>query len=209
MLDLPGRMVGGPAGVLLGALVTAGAFAAFLSTASGLTVSVAGVLSQDLLRGRERHAAEDLRARRIRTFRIAAVAGIAVPYLLSLPSEHLGLAAVVGLAFALAASTFCPLLVLGIWWPRLTPVGAVAGLAAGGALATTAVLLTITSDIGSGWAAALLAEPAAWAVPLTFAVMIGVSLASRARVPHEVGRIMVRLHAPEALAAELAELESG
>jgi Na+(H+)/acetate symporter ActP len=51
---------------------------------------------------------------------MAAVVGIAVPYLLSLPSERLGLAAVVGLAFAVAASTFCPLLVLGIWWPRLT-----------------------------------------------------------------------------------------
>ncbi len=46
-----------PAGVLLGALVTAGAFAAFLSTASGLTVSVAGVLSQDVLRARPASAA--------------------------------------------------------------------------------------------------------------------------------------------------------
>jgi Na+(H+)/acetate symporter ActP len=207
VLALPQRMVGGEAGVVLSALVTAGAFAAFLSTASGLTVSVAGVLSQDLLGPRERRPREDVRARRIRMFRLAALLGIAVPYLLSLPSEHLGLAAVVGLAFAVAASTFCPLLVLGIWWRRLTDAGAIAGLAAGGALATTSVLLTITSDVGTGWAGALLAQPAAWAVPLTFGVMIAVSRFTRRRVPADVGRVMLRLHAPETLAAELRALD--
>jgi len=37
------------------------------------------------------------------------------------------------LAFAVAASTFCPLLVLGIWWRRLTDVGALAGMLLGNA----------------------------------------------------------------------------
>jgi Na+(H+)/acetate symporter ActP len=199
VLLLPERMIGGEAGVLLGALVTAGAFAAFLSTASGLTVSVAGVLSQDVLRGPREHR----RAQRIRSFRVGAVAGIGVPYALSLPSAHLGLAAVVGLAFAVAAATFCPLLVLGIWWRRLTDAGALAGLVAGGALATAAVVVTIVSGRAGGWTGALLGQPAAWAVPLTFAVMIAVSLATASRLPADVGRVMVRLHVPEALAAEL------
>ncbi len=208
VLTLPERMIGGEWGVLLGSLVTAGAFAAFLSTASGLTVSVAGVLSQDLFGPRERRPGEDLRARRIRMFRLAALLGIAVPYALSLPSEHLGLAAVVGLAFAVAAATFCPLLVLGIWWPRLTDVGAMAGLVAGGVLASAAVLLTITSEVRGGWSGALLAQPAAWAVPLTFAAMVVVSLATAHRVPPDVGRVMVRLHAPESLTAELEALRT-
>ena len=34
-------------------------------------------------------------------------------------------------AFAVAASTFCPLLVLGIWWRRLTARGALVGMAVG------------------------------------------------------------------------------
>jgi Na+(H+)/acetate symporter ActP len=212
VLTLPGRMIGGEGGVLLGALVTAGAFAAFLSTASGLTVSVAGVLSQDLLRPRERRhrdtrGPDDLRARRIRTFRLAALAAIGVPYVLSLPSEHLGLAAAVGLAFAVAAATFCPLLILGIWWPRLTDAGAVAGLAVGGVLATAAVLVTMTTDVDSGWVGALLEQPAAWAVPITFVVMIAVSLATSRRVPADIGQVMVRLHVPETLAAELHGLD--
>ena len=198
-LVLPQRMLGGTAGTLLSALVSAGAFAAFLSTASGLTVSVAGVLSQDVLRTRR----ERSRAQRIRSFRLGAIAGVGVPYLFSLPSEHLGLAAVVGLAFAVAAATFCPLLVLGIWWRGLTDVGALAGLVTGGILAISAVVVTIVGDTSGGWTGALLAQPAAWAVPITFVVMIAVSLAFRKRIPIGVGRVMTRLHAPESLVAEL------
>ncbi len=204
VLLLPQRLIGGEAGVLLSALVTAGAFAAFLSTASGLTVSVAGVLSQDVL-GRRRPGRQ--RAQRIRTFQLGSVVAIGVPYLLSLPSAHLGLAAVVGLAFAIAAATFCPLLVLGVWWPRLTDMGALAGLLVGGLLATAAVLVTIIAGVARGWPGALLEQPAAWAVPLTFLVMIGVSILTRCRVPADVGRVMIRLHAPESLAEELRALD--
>jgi cation/acetate symporter len=204
VLLVPQRLIGGEAGILLSALVTAGAFAAFLSTASGLTVSVAGVLSQDVL-GRRLPGAQ--RAQRIRMFQLGAVVAIGVPYLLSLPSEHLGLAAVVGLAFAVAAATFCPLLVLGVWWSRLTDVGAMAGLVAGGLLATAAVLVTMIAGTARGWSGALLEQPAAWAVPLTFVVMIGVSVLTRSRVPADVGRVMIRLHAPESLAEELRTLD--
>jgi Na+(H+)/acetate symporter ActP len=204
VLLLPQRLIGGEAGILLSALVTAGAFAAFLSTASGLTVSVAGVLSQDVL-GRGVPARQ--REQRIRMFQLGAVVAIGVPYLLSLPSEHLGLAAVVGLAFAVAAATFCPLLVLGVWWSRLTDVGAMAGLVVGGLLATAAVLVTMITGGAHGWFGALLEQPAAWAVPLTFVVMIGVSILTRSRVPPDVGRVMIRLHAPESLAQELRILD--
>jgi len=211
VLTLPERMLPGTGGVLLGALVTAGAFAAFLSTASGLSVSVAGVLSQDFVRARDRRrngsrqgraGAARRRAGRIRTFRFAAVVAIGVPYVLSLPSERLGVAAAVGLAFAVAASTFCPLLVLGLWWRRLTVPAALAGLITGGSLATAAVLVSIVGGREVGWWGALLGQPAAWAVPLTFLVMVGVSRVTPGRVPRDVNRIMLRLHVPEELAAE-------
>jgi len=149
---------------------------------------VAGVLSQDVLRSRPGP---------VRAFRLASVAAIAVPYLLSLSSEHLGLAAVVSLAFALAAATFCPLLVLGIWWRRLTDAGALAGMVAGGAMSLFAVLLTLVNDDPAGWLGVLLRQPAVWTVPIAFAVMILVSLASPRRVPGSVSRFMIRLHSPE------------
>jgi cation/acetate symporter len=191
MLLLPQRMLGEPWGGLVSALLTAGAFAAFLSTSSGLTISVAGVLSQDLLRGRFRTS--------VSGFRVGAALAVAVPAALSLLGIRTGLADTVGLAFALAASTFCPLLVLGVWWRGLTRVGALAGLMVGGSLASTAVLLTMSGAITDGWPATLLAQPAAWTVPLAFAVMVLVSLGTRGSRPAGVGPIMVRLHAPEVL----------
>jgi Na+(H+)/acetate symporter ActP len=122
-----------------------------------------------------------------------------VPLLLALPAGVLGLSTVVGLAFAVAASTFCPLLVLGIWWRRLTPVGAAAGLLIGGGLSSGAVLVTVLGPPLGGWPGALLAQPAALTVPIAFAVMVLGSLATQRSVPPDVGRTMVQLHAPERL----------
>ena len=187
VLALPTAMVPGLAGQLLEALLVAGAFAAFLSTSSGLLVSTAGVLVQDVLRGS------------VRDFRRASLVAGTVPLLLALPAAGLPVGQVVGLAFAVAASTFCPLLVLGIWWRGLTAPGAAAGLVVGGGLSAAAVLVTLAGLADRGWPAALLAQPAAWTVPAAFAVMIAVSLATASRVPPDVGRTLLRLHAPEQL----------
>ncbi|MFF5265218.1 cation acetate symporter [Actinomadura viridis] len=187
VLTLPGRVIGGLGGDLLGALVTGGAVAAFLSTSSGIAVSVAGVLGQDILRGG------------VRSFRAATLLALAVPLGLSIAARSLAVADVVGLAFAVAASTFCPLLVLGVWWRRLTVAGALAGLVTGGALAGAAVVVTIAAGPPSGLPGALLAQPAAWTVPVAFAVMIVVSWCTPRGVPPGVVRMMVRLHTPESL----------
>jgi Na+(H+)/acetate symporter ActP len=188
VLVLPERMVGGFPGQLLGALVTAGAFAAFLSTASGLTVSIAGVAAQDFLHGG------------VRAFRVAAVVAAGVPAVLAVfVGQSIDLASAVGLAFAVAASTFCPLLVLGIWWPRLTVAGALSGLIVGSVSALVAVVVTYLGVAGPGWTAALFAEPAAWTVPLAFLTSVTVSLVTPAGVPRDSPLSFLRLHAPEQL----------
>jgi cation/acetate symporter len=197
-LVLPERVLPGTAGQLLGALVAAGAFAAFLSTSSGLAVSVSGVLDQDLLRTRTAAAPRGRRGT-VPGFRTATVVAVVIPFALSLTQASLGLADTVGLAFAVAASTFCPLLVLGIWWHRLSSTGAVAGLLVGGLSASCAVLATVLHLAPQGWPAALLAQPAAWSIPLALTTSVLVSLATPSTVPSHVARIMVRLHTPEAV----------
>ena len=127
VLALPEAAWPGLPGELLGALVAAGAFAAFMSTASGLMVSVAGTISFDLWR-RGGPAHVDARRRR---FRLAALGGVVAPVALALIARGLDISVLVGWAFALAASTFCPLLLLGIWWERLTARGAAVGLVDG------------------------------------------------------------------------------
>jgi Na+(H+)/acetate symporter ActP len=186
---LPGAALGsGLTGQLLAALVAAGAFAAFLSTSSGLLTSVAGVISTDVL-GRGS----------VRDFRLATLLAGLVPVVLALNVARLSVSQVVGLAFAVAASSFCPLLVLGIWWRGLTARGAAAGILAGGGASVFAVLLTVSGPPLTGWPAALVAQPAAWTVPLAFTVMVAMSVATRRRVPAGVGATMLRLHAPESL----------
>ncbi|MGK5631028.1 cation acetate symporter [Streptomyces sp. URMC 123] len=193
VLVLPGRVLGGLAGDLLGALLAGGAFAAFLSTASGLAMSVAGVLTQDVLPSLG-----------VRHFRLATLLAMSVPTAANAIVNDLPVADAVGLAFAVSASSFCPLLVLGIWWRGLTPAGAIAGLVLGGGSALTAVAATMagtmTGHEASGWAHALLAWPAVWSVPVGFLTMVLVSLATRAGVPPGADAIMARLHLPERLA---------
>jgi cation/acetate symporter len=198
VLKLPGEIFPGTAGDLLGALVAAGAFAAFLSTSSGLTVAIAGVIDQDLLRARlRRWTGGDYVA--VNSFRIAALLAVLVPYLVWTVAGPISLADTVGLAFAVAASTFCPLLVLGIWWRRMSTVGAAAGLVVGGCTTILAVLVNVADVELSGWADAVFAQPAAWTMPLAFGTVIAVSLLTPARIPRGVARSMVRLHTPESV----------
>ena len=182
---------GGHLGQFLGALVTAGALAAFLSTSSGLLTSVAGVVFTDILRAD--------RGGSVRDFRLATVLAAIVPMALSFYVANMDVSRVVGLAFAVAASSFCPLLVLGIWWRGLTDVGAAAGILAGGGAAMVAVLITVLGPPLTGWPAQIIEQPAAWTVPLAFVVMVVGSLLTRRRVPPDVGATMLRLHAPESL----------
>nr|WP_223205113.1 cation acetate symporter [Gordonia jinghuaiqii] len=189
VLLLPSAAVGGLAGQILAALVAAGAIAAFLATSSGLLVSVAGALATDVLRGR------------VRDFRVAAVIGGLIPIGLSLAASSLELSRTVGLVFAVAASTLCPLLVLGIWWRGLTSVGAIAGLVVGGVSSGSATMLAIAGvvddDALGGWLAVVIGYPAAVTVPLAFGTMVLVSAATRSRVPGDLARTFARMHVPE------------
>lgn len=185
VLLLPGAIVPGALGELLTALVIAGAFGAFLSTSSGLVVSLAGVVSQELLGGS------------VRGFRVAAVGSALVPLGVALLTEPSGLAGSVGLVFAFTASTLCPVLLLGIWWRGLTARGALAGMATG-ALACGGSIMAAPFLATAGWVGVLLAQPAAWTVPLATLVVILVSRADRARVPRGADRFLARLHVPEA-----------
>jgi Na+(H+)/acetate symporter ActP len=195
VLELPSRVFDGALGQGLTALIAAGAFAAFLSTSTGLVVSVAGVLSQDVLR---RGAGAGLRGG-IRAFRLATVLAVSVAVALTFVSAGVPVARAVELAFAVAASTFCPMLLLGIWWRGLTARGVIAGLVVGGGLSMSAVVATTFGVDWEGWFGVVIRQPAAVTVPTAFATMIVVSILTRSTVPKHVNLTMVRLHAPENL----------
>ncbi|GAA3030832.1 sodium/solute symporter [Microbacterium dextranolyticum] len=181
---LPSRVFPGLAGDLLTALVVAGAFAAFLATSAGLIVSLAGVVSQDVFGGS------------VRSFRASALLCAAVPLAIALFTAPAGIGSSVGMVFVFAASCLSPVVLLGVWWRGLTARGAIAGMLVGG-LACGLSLLVHAAVGGVGAAAPLLAQPAAWTIPLAAAVTIVVSLSDRRGAPLSADRYLARLHAPE------------
>jgi len=197
VLELPKAAWPGLGGEILAALTAAGAFAAFMSTASGLLVSISGTLSHDV----RRSSPADPPALRMGRFRRAALAGMVVPATLALFARGLDISVLVGWAFALAASTFCPLFLLGIWWRGLTARGAMAGMATGGTLASIGIFTTLVAGPVDGTLGALLAQPAAVSVPCAFVAMIGASVTDPER-PRNTEATMLALHAPEGLGLE-------
>jgi len=109
-------------------LVAAGGLAAALSTAAGLLLVVSSAISHDLLKRALMPSISEkgeLVAARV----AAAVAVVAAGYLGIHPPDYV--AAVVAFAFGLAASSFFPVLVLGIFTRRMNAPGAIAGMLAG------------------------------------------------------------------------------
>jgi Na+(H+)/acetate symporter ActP len=202
VLTLPRLAWPGTFGTLLTAVTCAGAFAAFLSTSSGLLVSLAGTISHDMW-PRLRHRTRGGVALRRRHFRAAALGAMIIPAALALFARSVDISLLVGWAFAIAASTFCPMFLLGIWWTGLTARGAAAGMVLGMALSTAAILTGLALGEPTGGAAALLEQPAVVSVPLAFLTMVGLSLRDSRQIDAEAD--MLALHVPEGLGLRLAD----
>jgi len=178
------RIANGLAGELISATVSAGAAAAFLSTASGLLVAVAGALSHDIL------------SAGVPQFRVAVWIGAGISIGVGVLVESIDINVLIGWSTAIAASSIGPLLVLGIWWPGFTKRGAIATVVIGGLATTFAALSTLFGLVGSGWPLAILATPAAWSVPLAFAIGITVSHLDQNKVS-DIGHKFALMHLPE------------
>ncbi|MEU6710751.1 cation acetate symporter [Nonomuraea sp. NPDC046802] len=183
VLLLPARMLPGVAGEVLTGVLAAGAFAAFLATTGGVLVAVGGAMSACLTRAGGG------------SFRLGVAVVLLAALALTAGTAPRASVALVLLGFSLSAATFCPLLVLGIWWRRLTDVGAAAGFALGGGV-TAALVACEQAGVKMG---ALTSNPVPVAVPVAFASMVATSLVTPGRIPRGVGRMMARMHLPEHL----------
>lgn len=110
------------------ALVAAGGLAAALSTAAGLLLVISTSISHDLIKKQLKPDISDkaeLRVARIAIFVAILIAG----YFGINPPGFV--AAVVALAFGLAAASFFPAIILGIFDKRMNSQGAISGMVAG------------------------------------------------------------------------------
>lgn len=109
-------------------LVAAGGLAAALSTAAGLLLVISTAISHDLLKRVIRPSISE--RGELLTARVAAgVAVIVAGYFGVNPPGFV--AEVVALAFGLAAASFFPAIILGIFTKRMNTAGAVAGMVSG------------------------------------------------------------------------------
>ena len=117
--DLPNWVIG---------LIAAGALAAALSTAAGLLLVISASVSHDLIKKIVKPDISEkgeLIAARVSAFLAVILAG----YFGVNPPGFV--AATVALAFGLAAASFFPAIVLGIFYKRMNKEGAVAGMVVG------------------------------------------------------------------------------
>jgi len=221
VLELPTLLAArfGVLGSILSGITCAGAFAAFMSTFSGLLVSMTGALAHDVY-GRMLRP-QSTQAERLRAFKIAAILIGGVAVLLGCFVEPLEINFMVGQAFAIAAASYFPLLFMSVWWRGMTMKGAATGMLTGGLCALFAAALTNFSTLATDkgpmgkvfagfaplntfWAAhpllrILCDQPAIWSVPLAIFLMIVVSKATAKQVPTDIRMKMLVLHAPEQL----------
>ena len=221
VLELP-RIINeryGMVGSILSGITCAGAFAAFMSTFSGLLVSMTGALAHDVY-GRILRPKSNQRERLV-AFKVSAVIVGAVAIVLGCFVEFLEINFMVGQAFAIAAASYFPLLFMSVWWRGMTMKGAATGMLTGGLLALAAAAFTnfstlaldrgpmgqvfaVFAPLNTFWAQhpmlrILCEQPAIWAVPLAITLMIVVSKLTSAQVPDDIRMKMLVLHAPEKL----------
>ena len=125
--------------ILLG-FISAVAFATILAVVSGLTLAGASAISHDLyanafLTGKNNEKME-MKVSKLATIFLGVLA-----VFLGILFEEQNVAFMVGLAFAIAATTNFPILILSIYWKNLTTRGAVIGGSAGLLIAILLVIL--------------------------------------------------------------------
>jgi cation/acetate symporter len=108
-------------------LVAAGAMAAALSTAAGLLLVISTSVSRDLFRTFKPDMSEK---KELRVARIAAAGAVVIAGYFGINPPGF-VAEVVAFAFGLAAASFFPVIIMGIFSTRINKEGAIAGMISG------------------------------------------------------------------------------
>ncbi len=200
-LDEAGKLIGGTnmaaihlsqavGGDLFLGFISAVAFATILAVVSGLTLAGASAVSHDLYANVFANGKVD-EAKEMRVSKIATIALGIVAIVLGIAFEKQNIAFMVGLAFAIAASSNFPVLFLSIFWSKLTTRGAVIGGSLGLAVAVIIVILgpTVWVDtLGNKEAIIGIKYPAIYSVTTAFIAIWFFSItdkSERARLDQE------------------------
>jgi cation/acetate symporter len=164
------------------ALISAVAFTTILGTVSGLIVAACGAVVHDVLSGCLK--LEMTESAKVRIGRLAAVGVGLVAVCLGIVFEKMNVNYLVGWAFSVAASANLPALIMLLFWPRTTKQGIIASVFAGMVTSLGWILLsgdTFKNVYGIDPATSPIpfSQPGLVTIPLSFVVLVVVSLATR------------------------------
>jgi cation/acetate symporter len=163
--------LGGP---LLTAFVAAVAFSTILAVVAGLTIAASSAFAHDIWYSLVRNGSGSEREHVFVARTAALIVGFAA-ILLSVRLRDVNVAFLVGLAFAVAASTNAPALILSLSWRRFSRAGAICGMLAG--LVSSLVLIAISPDVLHEHALFPLRNPGLVSIPVGFlAAVVGTLL---------------------------------
>ena len=157
-------------GNLLLGFISAVAFATILAVVSGLTLAGASAISHDLYASVFAHGNVD-EQQEVRVSKMATVVLGIIAILLGIAFEKQNVAYLVGLTFAVAASANFPILIMSIFWSKMTTRGALLGGWLGLVSSTLFVILgpTVWKDVlGHSEAIFPLKNPALFSMAISF-----------------------------------------
>jgi cation/acetate symporter len=164
------------------AMISAVAFTTVLGTVSGLIVAASGAVVHDVMTGYLKLDMTD--HAKVRIGKIAAVVVGLVAVGLGIVFERMNVNFLVGWAFSVAASANLPALVMLLFWKRTTKQGIIASVLAGMLSSLAWILLSGDTfkdvyGLSADLSPVPFSQPGLVTIPLSFAVLVGVSLLTR------------------------------
>ncbi|MDO8303902.1 MAG: hypothetical protein Q7T18_11735, partial [Sedimentisphaerales bacterium] len=173
-------------GITLFAIISAIAFATVLGTVSGLIVAASGAVAHDIM---DRFFDMKLTDhKKVLAGKIAAVGVGCVAMVLGVSFKGMNVSYLVGWAFAIAASANLPAIVMLLFWKGTTKQGIVASILVG--IVSSLGLILLSSDMFERYglprssAPIALDNPGIISIPLSFIVLVVVSLLTRSKAEH-------------------------
>lgn len=171
-------------GTLPFALISAVAFTTVLGTVSGLILAASGAVVHDLMTGYFGLAMSD--AAKVRAGKVAAVVVGVIAVALGIVFERMNVNFLVGWAFSVAASANLPALVMLLFWKGTTRAGIAASVVAGMVMSLSWILLSGDTfrdvyGLPAERSPVPFSQPGLVTIPLSFAVLVVVSWATRRR----------------------------
>jgi len=165
-------------GEVLFAMISGIAFTTVLATVSGLIMAASGAVAHDLMGNLLRRDFSD--DAKVRTGRIVAVVVGVIGIVLGIGARDINVSFLVGWAFAVAASANLPALLLTLFWKKTTAQGIIASILVG--IISSVGLILLSPDMWTRYglnpanAPMPINQPGIVSIPLSFIVLVGVSL---------------------------------